>query len=135
MSRTTLSGALTEIHTLLADDPTQDVATPVASLVTAGVSKVLNHEPGATGVPAPCAVTVEPVGIDPEFWPVRVRVYVSDGPGKLPQSRMVAAMVAIDDAFKAADAFGPSRWQSGWNEEIGCHVAFCDLMVGREDGF
>ncbi len=130
MSRATLGAALDEVFAVISAGG----QTPVASLVTAGVKFVLDHEPGAAGVPTPCAVTMEPVGFDDVYWPVRVRVYVTDMPGREPQDLMVAAVTALDLLFKAA-FYGPSSWQMGWNEVVGCHIGFTDLMIPREDGF
>lgn len=133
MSRATLSAALDELFGLLSADGT---SAPVSALTSAGVVRVLDHEPGAAGVPKPCAVTMEPVGIDPTEWVVRVRVYVAgELAPKTAQDRTVDAVVAVDSVLKAGDGYGPSSWQMGWNEELGCHIAFSDVMVGREDGF
>lgn len=127
-----MADTLDEMFGLISDTGT----TPEAALVAAGVRYVLDHEPGAAGVPKPCAVTMEPAGIDPTAWVVRVRVYVAgDLPPKTAQDMLVAATVAVDVLLKAGQAYGPSSWQMGWNEEIGAHVSFSDVQIGREDGF
>ena len=132
MSRTTLANALDEMFGLLSASG----QTPVASLVSAGVRVVLDHEPGAAGVPKPCSVTMEPAGIDPTEWIIRVRVYVAgELPPKTAQDQLMAAVVALDAVLKAGEGYGPSSWQMGWNEELGCSLAFSDVQVGREDGF
>lgn len=130
MSRSTLAGALDEMFGLLSASG----STPEAALLAAGIRQVLDHEPGAAGVPKPCAVTMEPAGIDPTEWVVRVRVYVAgELQPKTAQDLLVAAVVAVDEVLKAGQGYGPSAWQMGWNEEIGAHVAFSDVNVGRED--
>lgn len=132
MSRATLADTLDEMFGLVSAGG----QTPVQSLLDAGVRFVLDHEPGAAGVPKPCAVTMEPAGIDPLEWVVRVRVYVAgELPPKAAQDQMVAAVVAVDAVLKAGEGYGPSSWQMGWNEELGCYLAFSDVQVGREDGF
>ena len=130
MSRATFAAALDEMFGLLSASG----QTPVSSLVSAGVRVVLDHEPGAVGVPKPCAVTMEPAGIDPTEWLVRVRVYVAgELPPKTAQDTLVSAVVAVAAVLKAGVGYGPLSWQMGWNEEIGAHVAVSDVLVGRED--
>ena len=130
MSRATLTAALDEMFGLLSSGGT----TPVQSLLDAGVLRVLDHEPGAAGVPKPCAVTMEPAGIDPTEWVVRVRVYVAgDLAPKVAQDRMVDAVVAVDDVLKAGEGYGPSSWQMGWSSEIEAYLAFSDVQIGRQD--
>lgn len=132
MSRATFADALDELFGLLSAGGQQ----PVQDLADAGVRRVLDHEPGAQGVPKPCALTVEPAGIDPTDWVVRVRVYVAgELAGKAGQDLCVAAVVAVDALLKAGEGFGPSVWQGGWNEELGCYLWWSDVRVGREDGF
>ena len=131
MSRTTLANALDEMFGLISATGGQN---PVASLVSAGVQKVLDHEPGAAGVPKPCSVTMEPAGIEPTDWMVRVRVYVAgELPPKTAQDLMVNAVVATAAVLKAGVGYGPLSWQMGWNDEIGAYVAVSDVAIGRED--
>lgn len=130
MSRATLADALDEMFGLLS----ASASTPESALLAAGIRQVLDHEPGAAGVPKPCAVTMEPVSIDPTELVVRVRVYVAgELPPKTAQDQMVAAVVAVDEVLKSGQGYGPSSWQMGWVEEIGAHVAFSDVQIGRED--
>lgn len=132
MSRVTFAAALDEMFGLMSTGG----QTPVQSLLDAGIVRVFDHEPGASGVPKPCAVTMEPAGIDPTVWVVRVRVYVAgEKPPKDAQDLMVSAVVALDAALKAGEGYGPSSWQMGWNEELGCYLAFSDVSIGREDNF
>ena len=131
MSRTTLADALDEMFGLISATGGQ---TPVASLVSAGVQKVLDHEPGAAGVPKPCSVTMEPAGIEPTDWLVRVRVYVAgELPPKTAQDLLVNAVVATAAVLKAGVGYGPLSWQMGWNDEIAAYVAVSDVAIGRED--
>lgn len=129
MSRTTFQNTLTELFALLAD--TNGV--PVATLASAGVVKVYPHEPGATGVVKPCSVTLSPSMIDTLDWQITIRVYVADTTPAAAQDLCIDVPVTIDGLLTAG--FGPSRWEIGWQPEIGCWLATSVLAVGREDGF
>lgn len=129
MSRDTFADALDEMFGLLSSGG----QTPAQTLLDVGVRKVYDYEPGPTGWHKPCSVTLEPAGIDPDNWVVRCRIYISDGQGRTPQDVMVAATVAVDEALKAGEGFGPSAWQMGWNGELGCYLSFSDVQIGRQD--
>lgn len=131
MSRDTFQGAIDELEALLVSSGT----TPVTALATAGVGAVLDHEPGATGVPSGCTVTLSPGGFEPESWMIRVRVYVTDRNAQADQALMVAASVAVDAAVRAGEGFLPVRWDMGWQPELGVWLASSDVMVGRQDYF
>lgn len=132
MSRASFQGALAEVFALLASDAN---GTPEAPLVTAGVAKVYDAEPGAAGWVKPCSVTVAPSGITPTDWTVEVRVYVDDQYAARAQDLLVDATVAVDALLKTGEAFGPSQWDMGWQPPLECWLARCTLQVGREDGF
>ena len=130
MSRTTFANALDELFGLLSAAGTA----PKQDLLDAGVRFVLDHEPGAAGVPKPCSVTMEPAGIDPTDWMVRVRVYVAgELPPKTAQDLLVNAAVATAAVLKTGVGYGPLSWQMGWNDEIAAYVAVSDVAIGRED--
>jgi hypothetical protein len=132
LARTTLQATLAELFALLS---TGTDGTPETALVDAGCTKVYPHEPGATGVVKPCSVTISPAGIEPLDWRIAVRVYVDDQHPERAQDLLIEVPVAVDSLLKPGLGYGPSRWDMGWVEEIGCWAATCELMVGREDGF
>jgi hypothetical protein len=131
VSRSTFQNAIDELEALLVTTGT----TPHASLSSAGVTLVLDHEPGAEGIPKGCAVTLSPVGIEPDLWTIRVRLYIADRPADAAQALMIAATVAVDARIRGGVGFGPSRWEMGWSPELACWVSWSDLQVGREDYF
>lgn len=131
MSRTSVAATLTELGALLGTD-----GTPVAALVTAGVSRTYNYEPGAAGVQKPCSVTISWSGLEPTDTEFTVRVYVSaDLPPATAQDTLIAVVDAVGDLLRDAAAYGPDRWEVDFLPELPCHLAWCRLMVGREDGF
>lgn len=131
MSRTTLQNTLAELFTLLAATD----GTPVASLATAGCSKVYPHEPGASGVVKPCSVTIAPTRIEPTDWTITLRVYVQDLHPEKAQDLLVDVPVAVSNLLLSGVGYGPDRWEMGWDPDIGCWAAISEVMVGREDGF
>lgn len=131
MSRETLPDALDEMFGLVSHGGQQ----PVQELADAGVRAVFDHEPGAKGVPKPCAVTLDPSAWLPTEWVIRVRIYVADIEPKAAQVLCMEAVAAVDQALKGGEAFGPSAWAGGWDDLLGCHLWWSDVQVGREDGF
>jgi hypothetical protein len=132
VSRTTLQNTLTEMYGLLASDAN---GTPVTALANAGATKVYPHEPGAAGVVKPCGVTISPSAIEPLEWGVALRVYVADLTPDKAQDLLIDVPVAIDALLAAGQGYGPSNWEMGWEQDIGCWAAVSTLRVGREDGF
>lgn len=127
-----MQATMAEVFGLLAADAN---GTPEDALVTAGCSKVYDVEPGAPGWVKPCSVTIAPAGIDPTDWLVAVRVYVDDQyPGRS-QDLLIDVTVAVDAILGDGEGYGPSRWDMGWQPELGCWIASTTLLVGREDGF
>lgn len=131
MARTTFQGAIDELESLLVTSGT----TPHASLSAAGVTHVLDHEPGAEGVPSGVTLTLSPGWIEPTDWGIRLRVYISDRPAKAAQDLMVAVAVAVESRVRSNDGFQPVRTDMGWQPELGCWLVTEDVMVGREDAF
>ena len=107
MAVDTFANSILHVAALLAN--TNGV--PNATMTAAGCAHVYDHEPGASGVMKPCSVTVSPSGMDPEFWLIRQRVYVTgDLPADRGQDTLIAVMVAVDGLM---DAYcGPSNWES-----------------------
>jgi len=131
VSRTTFQNALSEIYGLLASD---SAGTPRASLSSAGCVRVLPYDGGAGGTAKPCSITVSPLGMEPFDWTIAVRVYVADQDQNRAQDLLVDVTVAADALLMAGEGYGPSRWQFGWEENIGWYSA-TEVNVGREDGF
>lgn len=133
MSRTTFQDALAELHGLLANTSTN---VPVAALATVGVAVVYPYEPGAAGWIKPCSVTLSPAGIDPTDWLVDVRVYVDGGqnPARA-QDLLIDVSVEVGKLLLAGAAYGPDRWQFGWQPDLDCWIATSTVSIGREDGF
>ncbi|MEJ7763883.1 MAG: hypothetical protein WKF86_00140 [Acidimicrobiales bacterium] len=96
-----------------------------------GVDSVYDYEPHreASG---PCYVTVELFAITPTdtTWAVRVYNQLLDSPEGAAATRDVA-VVAVDDRL-GQNNYGPSRWEAGFDDALGCLVARTLVDVGRE---
>jgi hypothetical protein len=131
VSRSTFQGAIDELEALLVTSGT----TPATALATAGVTAVYDHEPGATGVPSGCTVTLSPGGFDPTMWIIRLRIYITDRNAAADQALLVASSAAVDAAVRAGEGFLPERWEMGWQPDLGVWLAAVDVSVGRQDYF
>lgn len=129
MARNSLSTALAELYALLGT-----ASAPNATLLTAGVVAVYDHEPKPGDGLANCFVTVTPIGggMTPEYWVLMTRVYstwVEGASGAM--TRLLTAIDAVDGLM--TDGFGPSEWQIEALNDIGAYVAQNRLMVPRND--
>jgi len=80
----------------------------------------------------PCYVTVAVEAVRPTEIVLAVRVYsqIADGTTDATET-LETAVESVDDRL-AEEAIGPSEWQIALQPEIGCMVARCLTVAGRE---
>ena len=106
--------------------------TPVASLVSAGVRKVYNHEPAAGNMEKPVCITVVSGEVTPEDYQFIVRVYIDASQDAQQAEELKDTVIdALDDLL--TDDFGPSNYSPDFGEEINSFVITSVLTHGRED--
>lgn len=131
MARDTLANAKAELFGLLG---TADTYEPVASLSSAGVVKVYDHEPRPGDALKGCFVTVEWGGMSPEYWAFTVRVYMSADVSAKKASSTVLNVSARVDGLVDNGGFGPSDWTGPqWVEELNAFIATHTVVCGRAD--
>lgn len=121
MARTSLAAAKAELHALI-----------TTGGLPAGVTVSYAHEPAPGHMQKPAAVTIFTAGMNPFFYLIALRIYVStDADATKAQDDLDTLIMLVDS--RMTSGFGPSNWDVEWNSDLGALVATNMFEVGRED--
>lgn len=96
-----------------------------------GVDAVYDHEPDReTSGACYVSVALERVTATEQVWAVRIYSQTLDSIEE-GTTRLLTALESVDDALKD-EPLGPSEWDLGFDDGIGCLVARTFLNRGRE---
>lgn len=99
-----------------------------------GVTAAYGYEPLPGQMQKPVAVTVSTAGMDPNFYLIALRIYVSvENDAEQASDDLDTLILDVDD--RMTSGFGPSNWTVTYQPDLAAFVAENVFTVGREDGW
>lgn len=122
MARTSLAAAKAELYAAFGGN-----TSTIANVVV-----ILDYEPPRDELPAAVTITIQTMGVTPDYFRFAVRIYVkATGVSKVTQDLMDSILMDVDRAVSSG--FGESEWRIRALDAEGLLMAENNYECGRDD--